>query len=151
VALELLVFVAPEAPVRIARLTLTNLTSRRRSLSVAAYVEWVLGNSRAAGAPFVVTERDEATGALFASNSWNEDFRSRTSFAWISGPPAAVRATADRKEFLGRVTQFLRESASHSTRHVRRHRRIREVEVIQVRVRDGRPPAQFRGVRAQPS
>src|SRR6185295_2452741 len=58
VALDLAVFVAPHDPVRIARLTLKNLSNRRRVLSVAAYVEWVLGNSRAAGAPFVVTERD---------------------------------------------------------------------------------------------
>lgn len=102
VALDLLVFVAPDAPVRFARLTLKNLTSRRRSLSVAAYVEWVLGNSRAAEAPFVITERDEATGALLAANAWNEDFRSKVSFAWISGSPGNVRATADRREFLGR-------------------------------------------------
>ena len=102
VALDLLVFVAPEAPVRIARLRLKNLAPRRRRLSVAAYVEWVLGNSRAASGPFVVTERDEATGALLATNAWNEDFRSRVSFAWISGSPDAVRFTADRREFLGR-------------------------------------------------
>ncbi len=104
IGLELLVFVAPKEPVRIARLTLKNLSGRRRSLSVAAYVEWVLGNSRAASAPFVVTERDEATGALLAANSWNEDFRSRVSFAWLSGGASGgrVAATADRREFLGR-------------------------------------------------
>ncbi len=100
VALDLLVFVAPTAPVRIARLQLTNLTSRRRSLTVAAYVEWVLGAFRAASAPFVVTERDPASGALLAANAWNEDFRHRVAFAWLSG--GTVQATADRREFLGR-------------------------------------------------
>ena len=46
-----------------------------RTLTVTAYAEWVLGPQRAAGAPFVVTELDAETGALFARNSWNEDLR----------------------------------------------------------------------------
>ncbi len=100
VALALLQLVPRADPVRVARLALTNLTQRRRRLSVTAYVEWVLGVSRATTAPHVVTERDEATGALLARNPWNEELAERVAFAWVSG--GAVSWTADRAEFLGR-------------------------------------------------
>ncbi|HEX5760999.1 MAG TPA: glycosyl hydrolase family 65 protein, partial [Thermoanaerobaculia bacterium] len=100
VALELLQLVPLEDPVRVARLVLTNRTSRRRRLSVTAYAEWVLGASRAGFAPHVVTERDEKTGALLATNFWNHDFAERVAFAWVSG--SVVSWTADRAEFLGR-------------------------------------------------
>ena len=58
IALELLQLVPLDDPVKISRLTLTNASGRPRRLSVTAYVEWVLGVSRGAAAPFVVTEID---------------------------------------------------------------------------------------------
>ena len=57
IALELLQFVPLEDPVKISRLTIENRSGRTRRLSVTAYVEWVLGRSRSAAAPFIVTER----------------------------------------------------------------------------------------------
>src|SRR5439155_1422475 len=74
IALELLQFVPAEDPVKISRLAMTNHSSRARRLSVTAYLEWVLGVSRSASAPFVITEIDPTTGAMFARNSWNRDF-----------------------------------------------------------------------------
>ena len=62
VALDLLQFVPLEDPIKISRLTITNHSGRPRRLSVTAYVEWVLGVSRNASAPFVVTEIDPTTG-----------------------------------------------------------------------------------------
>ena len=50
VASDLLVFVPLADPIKISRLKLRNTTSRRRRLSVTAYVEWVLGVSRASSA-----------------------------------------------------------------------------------------------------
>ena len=64
VALELLQFVPLADPIKISRLTIENRSDRSRRLSVTAYVEWVLGVSRSASAPFVVTEIDEQTGAM---------------------------------------------------------------------------------------
>ena len=74
IAAELLQFVPLADPIKISRLTLRNTSGRAQALSVTAYVEWVLGPSRAAAAPFVTTEIDPETGAMFASNPWNAAF-----------------------------------------------------------------------------
>ena len=100
IALELLQLVALDDPIKISRLTLTNESGRPRRLSVTAYVEWVLGVSRHAAAPFVVTEIDGKTGAMFARNAWRREFGARVAFADLGGTQAAW--TADRTEFLGR-------------------------------------------------
>ena len=55
---ELLQYVPLDDPIKISRLTLRNTSGRTRRLSVTAYVEWVLGTSRTAAAPFVTTEID---------------------------------------------------------------------------------------------
>ena len=100
IALELLQLVPLDDPIKISRLTLTNESGRPRRLSVTAYVEWVLGVSRPAAAPFVVTEIDGKTGAMFARNAWRREFGGRVAFADLGGTQAAW--TADRTEFLGR-------------------------------------------------
>ena len=63
-------------------------------------MEWVLGSSRAASAPFVVTEIDSETGAMLATNRWSTEFGSRVAFADLAGRQVAW--TGDRTEFLGR-------------------------------------------------
>lgn len=100
VALELLQFVPVNDPIKISRLTLTNNGPRSRRLSVTAYLEWVLGVSRNGSAPFVITEIDPSTGAMFARNSWSQDFGTRIAFADLCGAQTAW--TGDRTEFLGR-------------------------------------------------
>ncbi len=100
ITLELLQFVALDDPVKISRLTVRNVSGRRRRLSVTAYVEWVLGVSRSASAPFVVTEIDTGTKAMLARNTWATDFAGRVAFADLRGAQTAW--TADRTEFLGR-------------------------------------------------
>ncbi len=98
--LEMLVYVPMEDPIKISRLKIRNTSQRTRSLSVTAYVEWVLGPSRAAMAPHVVTTIDPGTGAMFANNPWNTVFGSRVAFADLAG--LQRHWTADRREFLGR-------------------------------------------------
>jgi cyclic beta-1,2-glucan synthetase len=97
---ELLQFVSVDDPVKISSLTLKNLSGRPRKLTVAAYVEWVLGASRNATAPYVVSELDQNTGALFAYNSMDADFGQRIAFADLSGLQTAW--TCNRTEFIGR-------------------------------------------------
>ncbi|AVS80936.1 glycosyl transferase [Paracidovorax avenae] len=100
IALELLQFVPLEDPVKVSRLTLHNRSAQTRRLSVTAYGEWVLGASRAACAPFVLTEVDAASGVLLARNPWSTAFPGRVAFADLAGRQSAW--TADRTEFLGR-------------------------------------------------
>ena len=100
IALELLQFVPLDEPIKISRLTIRNYSGRPRRLSVTAYVEWVLGASRAAGAPFIVTEVDAATGAMFARNPWSHEFGNRIAFADLAGRQQSW--SGDRTEFLGR-------------------------------------------------
>jgi cyclic beta-1,2-glucan synthetase len=97
---NLLMFVPMHDAIKISRLALRNTSSRTRRLSVTAYAEWVLGTARGASAPFIVTELDPDTRALFARNPWDAVFGSRVAFADLAGRPS--QWTADRCEFLGR-------------------------------------------------
>ena len=92
--------VAPADPVKLSRLILRNLSGRRRSLSITAYVEWVLGPSRPATLAFVSTEIDPVTGAMFARNPWRLIGGDRVAFADWGGRQSDW--TGDRTEFIGR-------------------------------------------------
>jgi cyclic beta-1,2-glucan synthetase len=79
---------------------LTNVSGRSRRLTVAAYVEWVLGASRTMTAPHIITELDPETEALFAYNPWDMEFGQRIAFADLAG--RQTRWTGNRAEFIGR-------------------------------------------------
>jgi cyclic beta-1,2-glucan synthetase len=100
IALDLCLFVPMDHPIKICRLRIRNTARRARRLSLTAYAEWVLGTSRGSSAPFIVTELDMHTGALFARNPWDAAFGSRVAFADLAGEQS--QWTADRCEFLGR-------------------------------------------------
>jgi cyclic beta-1,2-glucan synthetase len=100
IALELAQFVAPEDPIKVSRLRIRNTSGRERRLSVAAYVEWVLGPSRAASTPFVVTTIDAETGAIFARNPWKADFATCVAFLDLCGRQLVT--SGDRAEWIGR-------------------------------------------------
>lgn len=96
---ELLQFVPTEDPVKVTRLRLRNTSRRRRRLTVTSYVDWTLGPARDFAAPHTATSLDEATGAIFARNSWVPAFAGRVSFSHLGGARAW---TGDRREFIGR-------------------------------------------------
>jgi cellobiose phosphorylase len=100
VASELTVYVAMDAPVKFARIKIMNRSGRPRRLSVTAYWELVLGDSRDKTLMHVVTEIDPITGAIFARNAYNLEFGGRVVFADSSEANRTV--TADRSEFIGR-------------------------------------------------
>jgi len=93
-------YVPLEDPIKISRLELRNSSDRARRLSVTAYAEWILGPTRGASQPYVITEIDTETGAMFARNPWNQGFGTRIAFADLGGKTSDW--TADRREFIGR-------------------------------------------------
>jgi cyclic beta-1,2-glucan synthetase len=97
---DVAIFVAPEDPVKVTVLTLTNTTEERRRISVFGYVEWSLGPPRAGERRFVVTEMDDATGVLLARNTYNADFGASIAFWRATTPPRSH--TGDRADFVGR-------------------------------------------------
>ncbi len=97
---DLAVCVAPDDPVKLSLLTLTNTSAETRQLSVFGYVEWVLGPPRAGERRFVISERDEATGAMLARNPYNTDYKDRVAFWHATEPAHSV--TGDRADFIGR-------------------------------------------------
>jgi cyclic beta-1,2-glucan synthetase len=98
-ALVLTMFVPLADPIKICRLVIRNQTPRRRSISVTAFAEWVLGPSRVQGAPHLRTEIDESTRAVLVRNPWNTAFAG-SAFADLGGRQTEV--TCDRREFIGR-------------------------------------------------
>jgi cyclic beta-1,2-glucan synthetase len=100
IELNLCMYVPMGDPIKISRLKIRNTSARTRRLAVTAYAEWVLGTSRGTSAPFILTDLDPDTGALFASNPWDATFGSRVAFADLAGQQ--TQWTADRGEFLGR-------------------------------------------------
>jgi cyclic beta-1,2-glucan synthetase len=100
ILLDFVQFVPVQDSIKISKLTLQNDSGRTRKLSVSAYAEWVLGSSRGATAPYIVTELDPATGAIFARSAWAGDFAGRIAFADMAGRQTSF--TGDRTEFFGR-------------------------------------------------
>jgi cellobiose phosphorylase len=100
IASELWLAVAPDAPVKFARLILRNQSERQRCLSVTGYWEWVLGASRSKNLMHIATELDMRTGALLARNAYNSDFEGRVAFVSVTEPLQSF--TANRTEFIGR-------------------------------------------------
>lgn len=97
---ELEWFVPISDPVRVARLTLRNVSDRQRRLSVTQFVEWVLGSSRSKAQHVVVTWFDAENDMLTAHNHFNMDFPGRAAFIACDRPLGSW--TASRTEFVGR-------------------------------------------------
>ena len=96
-------FVPRRDPVKIARLRLTNRSSRPRRLSLFAYQELVLGADPRAPAGSVVTEHDRAASVLLARRPGRGPFADRVAFAAavVPGGARALRAADDRAAFVG--------------------------------------------------
>ncbi|WP_417544264.1 GH36-type glycosyl hydrolase domain-containing protein [Marinobacter sp.] len=96
---RLTVFVPPDAPVKLALLTLTNPGDRGRRFTATYYAEWLLGSMPSAARPHLVCGFDSESQALIARNGWNPEFGERTAFLAASRQPHSL--TCDRAAFLG--------------------------------------------------
>jgi len=97
---EVWVYVALDAPIKFTVLKIRNESGRSRRLSATGYAEWVLGDLRTKSSMYVITEIDPNSGALFARNPYNTEFRSRTAFFDVDDMNRTL--SGDRTEFLGR-------------------------------------------------
>jgi cyclic beta-1,2-glucan synthetase len=99
-----LLFTPKEDTVKIVQLSIQNNEDRLRKLSVTYYLEWVLGVSREQTAAYIFTDYDKESGALYAQNTYNDDFFGRYGFIWLAAddPETRISWTGDRAEFIGR-------------------------------------------------
>ncbi len=106
---ELLVFAPLDAPVKVSLLRLRNRTDRRRKLTITSYNELTLGVSRESTASHIVTDLEESLGAIFARNSYNNEFAGRVAF--VATSEQRFTMTCDRKEFIGRNGSLAKPAA----------------------------------------
>lgn len=97
---DLLQYVPMADSIKLSRLRLHNRSGGARRLAVTGYVRWALAPNGSIAAPYVVTERDQATGALFARNTWRAEFGERVAFIDLGGAQSSF--SGDRGAFLGR-------------------------------------------------
>jgi cyclic beta-1,2-glucan synthetase len=100
IATQLTMGMAGDEPVKVFSLRITNTHVRARRISVTAYVEWCLGVLREHTQHQVCTSFDPDRSAIFARNSFHQQFGEWVAFCALSEPVAAY--TGDRQEFLGR-------------------------------------------------
>ena len=97
---EMWVYVALDAAIKFTVIKVRNESGRPRRLTATGYVEWVLGDLPSKSTMHIITEVDPNTGALFARNPYNTQFRHRTAFFDVDNPTPSI--SGDRTEFLGR-------------------------------------------------
>ena len=98
--LELTQTVDRTRPVKLSRLFVRNTGSEARTFRIYGYAEWVLGNNAQRSGPFVLSNFDDETGALFATNPYDINYPGRTAF--LAGLEKPLGYTASRREFIGR-------------------------------------------------
>ena len=106
-ATKLTVFVPPDAPVGVYRLSMTNRSDQARRLRVAPYFQMVLADEPE-NAGTLRVRRDAETGALFFENPRNR-FRSGPAFVAMSVP--AETTITKRSCFFGRGNAVARPQA----------------------------------------
>ncbi|WEG14527.1 glucoamylase family protein [Pullulanibacillus sp. KACC 23026] len=92
---------------KVVQLRIRNSSKVQKQISITYYAEWVLGVTREAQAPFIVTEWDKDHKALLAHNAYQETFSDAVSFMHISIPGSKDPSeqlyswTGNRAEFIG--------------------------------------------------
>ena len=100
IASQLVLGLAPDAPVKLSVLRLTNRGTKPRRLKLTTYVEWTLGVLREHTQHQVNTRYERERETILASNYFDPHFAGWTAFHGISEPVTAY--TAGRRDFIGR-------------------------------------------------
>ncbi|HXB09604.1 MAG TPA: glucoamylase family protein, partial [Puia sp.] len=111
---EMTVFVDKALPVKLVLLTIRNKSGRERKLSATGYLEIILGDVRSKTNMHILSEQDEASGALLFRNRYNTAFAGRVAFFRVNG--AQLTFTADRTAFIGRNRAIDNPQALHRER-----------------------------------
>jgi cyclic beta-1,2-glucan synthetase len=111
ISCETKIFVDITDSIRFTCLKVKNRSSRNRKLSIAGYIEWILGSLRQQSVMHVVTQRDPESGAIIARNPFNSDFPNVVGFVQVDEPLYSF--TCDRKEFIGRNGSLQSPSGLH--------------------------------------
>ena len=139
VSLELEQSVPIDDSIKISRLKIHNLQARSRRLSITAYVEWVLGTSRGASAPFIVTEIDTDSRAMLARNSYSIEY----------GTPSGVRGLKWRSTLMDRRSDRVSRAQREPRQSGRARGRGAAVQSSRRRTRSVRRPADPRRAKAE--
>jgi N,N'-diacetylchitobiose phosphorylase len=97
---EVVIFVPADAPVRVARVRVTNRDAVPRRLTVASYAQLVLGTHEADTRGRVETAFDGELSAILAVQRERGEFSDRVAVAASAGA-GSLSWTSDRREFLG--------------------------------------------------
>lgn len=97
---EMTEYVDVSAAVKFITIKVSNRSGKHRKLSATGYVEWVLGNNRMKTGMYVFTEINSDTGAIFAKNTYDNEFAGRIAFFDVDSVKRTY--TGDRAEFIGR-------------------------------------------------
>ena len=95
---SLTMFAALDFPVKICLIKISNITGRKRDITITHYTRPVLGVNENRTSPYIVTWRDDR-GTLFIENKYNSEFRGRIAFLATNIKDSSV--TGDRASFIG--------------------------------------------------
>ena len=93
------VLVPLDAPVKLVRLRLKNVSDQTRRITATYYAEWLLGAMASVAKPHVECHYDPERKAIIGRNRWNPEFAGRVAFLTASSTPHSVSGL--RRDFLG--------------------------------------------------
>eukprot|EP00002_Diphylleia_rotans_P003193 TRINITY_DN1216_c0_g1_i1.p1 TRINITY_DN1216_c0_g1~~TRINITY_DN1216_c0_g1_i1.p1 ORF type:complete len:3093 (+),score=684.35 TRINITY_DN1216_c0_g1_i1:77-9355(+) len=98
---DMVTFVPPNESVKIFLVQIKNHSGRHRKLTVAGFVEWVLGELRDRTSSHIITDAEYGTytKSIMARNPYHLDFGMHVGFFGVIGHDCSM--TADRSEFIG--------------------------------------------------
>ena len=97
---EVLISIAPQAPVKFVTLKLGNLRDHPRSIDITYVAQWVLGVDRESTQLHLVTSIDEVTRALLVRNPYHPELSQ--SVAFLQTLSKSRTWTCDRQEIFGK-------------------------------------------------